>query len=67
MKVKDIVCMIKMRIANDFDMRQSKYADHLGVSSAYVSAVLKGKRVPSQQMCNDVGVSVEKQVIYKKM
>lgn len=65
MNTENVIEKIRVRIAKDFDMKQSNYADYLGVSKAFVSAVITGKKQPSKQMCEDVGVTVSKKTVYE--
>lgn len=34
----------------------TRYADHLGVSKAYISAVVSGKKPPSKAILKDIGM-----------
>lgn len=43
------------------------YADHNGVSSAFVSAVLTGIRAPSKYMLDDISVIKEVKTTYKQL
>lgn len=46
-------------------IKQSSYAEKLGVSSAFVSAVVTGLKPPSTEMLNDLGLRRERTVKYE--
>jgi transcriptional regulator with XRE-family HTH domain len=46
------------------DMNQKAVADAVGVSQAFVSAVLAGDKEPSEKICELVGV--KRRVIYER-
>lgn len=65
MKLEDVIKKLRGHIYSEFETA-SNYANSKGVSKAYISSVLTGKREPSDGMLSDIGIKKEKQTIYKK-
>lgn len=40
-----------------------KYANHLGVTPSFLSAVATGKKSPSPKILSDMGLTMEKKVV----
>jgi antitoxin component HigA of HigAB toxin-antitoxin module len=48
------------------ELTQAAFAEKMGVSEAYVSLVLNGKRAPNADMLKVLGLRVRKQLIYER-
>lgn len=66
MKIEEIIKKLRGYIYSEFESA-TNYANSKGVSKAYISAVLKGKREPNDEILSDIGIKKEKQTIYKKL
>jgi hypothetical protein len=44
---------------------QSNYAKHVGVSNAYVSAIVRGQKPPNKLILDSVGYKLEKLIVKK--
>lgn len=55
----EVITELRIYIARNFNGLQKEYADSLGVSSAFVSAVMTGKKMPSNEMLKQIGFSKE--------
>ena len=53
----EVIKELRVYIARHFDGVQKDYAKSIGVSSAFVSAVMKGKSLPSEVMLSHIGFS----------
>ena len=62
---KALINEMDKRIYFDFERSGSKYAKHLGVSPAYISATRTMKKKPSDKILNDLGF--EAVTTYKKV
>jgi hypothetical protein len=67
MKTVDVVVELRACIARKY-VTQSAAARAWGVSDAFVSAVLKGHKKPTQQMLDEAGLKrVDSETVYVKV
>ncbi|MGL4518052.1 MAG: hypothetical protein ACRCUH_15335 [Shewanella sp.] len=66
-KSAEVLRELRVYIARHFDGVQKDYANSIGVSSPYVSAVLKGRSLPSETMLKQIGFSKEVQILYSRI
>ena len=64
MKEQDIIKELKLHIFMIYETK-SVYAKHKGVSEAYVSMVLNGKKHIPQSMLDDIGIKKERVVTFE--
>jgi hypothetical protein len=66
MKIDTVLRKLKGFIYSEFGTA-SVYAESKGVSKAHISAILTGKKAPTDDILSDIGVTKEKitTVIYK--
>lgn len=55
----EVITELRIYIARNFNGLQKEYAESLGVSSAFVSSVMNGKKLPTDKMLNQIGFSKE--------
>lgn len=56
----DVIKELRVYIATHFKGLQKEYAKSIGVSSAFVSSVMVGKKPPSKKMLSDLGIEMSK-------
>ena len=64
MKEQDIIKALKLHIFMVYETK-SVYAEKKGVSEAYVSMVLNGKKHIPQSMLDDIGIQKKRVVSFK--
>jgi transcriptional regulator with XRE-family HTH domain len=64
LKIEAVIKKLRVYIFTNFKSG-SDYAKSKGVSRAYISAVLTGKREPNDEILKDIGVTKQKLTIYK--
>jgi antitoxin component HigA of HigAB toxin-antitoxin module len=48
------------------ELTQAAFAEQMGVSEAYVSLVMNGKRAPNSEMLKVLGLKVRKELVYER-
>lgn len=56
----DISKELRIYIATHFDGINKNYAEHIDVSSSFLSAVIRKKKKPTTRMLQDLGLSMKK-------
>ena len=56
MNNEEVISLLKIYINDHFGGSQSQYAESMNVSPQFVSSVLRGKKTPSKQMMDHIGV-----------
>lgn len=59
MNQNQFVVELRTYIARNF-ITQTKYAEEIGVSKAFVSYVLRGEKMPNKRMLSDLGLTMNK-------
>lgn len=65
MKREELLTEILVYIAKNHGGKQNRFADSIGVSCAYVSDIVNGKKEPSKKILELIGVV--RTVTYKKI
>lgn len=65
MKIDQVLKKLRGYIYSEFGTA-AKYAKVKGVSRSYISAVLKGKREPSNSILSDINISKTKTITYAR-
>jgi len=65
MKIEDVIKKLRVHIAESFNGKQALYAKSMDVSNAHVSAVMTGKKLPTEEMLGHVGVIKVKKIEYR--
>jgi transcriptional regulator with XRE-family HTH domain len=60
----DVKKELLIHIAMNHDGKQCRFADSIGVSRAFVSAVINGKKNPSKSMLDLLGLKAVKEIRY---
>jgi transcriptional regulator with XRE-family HTH domain len=63
----EIITELRVYIARNFNGKQKAFAKSMGVSSAFVSSVMNGKKPPSDQMLKQIGFSKEVEVKFLRL
>ena len=62
MNQDQFIVELRTYIARNF-VRQVKYAEEISTSSAFVSSVLRGEKMPNKRMLSDLGLTMNKVTI----
>lgn len=63
----EIITELRVYIAINFNGKQKAFAKSLGVSTAFVSSVMNGKKHPSEEMLRQIGFSKETEVRFLRV